>query len=300
MTDQTHIYDIITTCINGLIYMQTIFFLNSLWTLIQDNYSQINTVQIVLYAANAWNKINHFFETYTPTIIKTSAYQINYLYNTIIAEVMGYKIEPFTSQWISISWTSRIQSETSAQYGTKYHDIYHLEFLPFTDIFENIYNIIHIINPIYLTNEVVIFIVNQKERIVRILYHSNVFNQTGFDEKKQVFEFFKTVYNNIEAFFFTKNSKTKSTVRFLAVTYTHPDMDAHTIDLDVKPEYFLEKNEILSYTFISRLLEYQPDKSYVFDDRYVVRIIDGNIKTVELTSNQYILVGLRDYQIITL
>jgi hypothetical protein len=280
--------------------MQTIFFLNSLWTLIQDNYSQINTVQIVLYAANAWNKINHFFETYTPTIIKTSAYQINYLYNTIIAEVMGYKIEPFTSQWISISWTSRIQSETSAQYGTKYNDIYHLQFLPFTDIFENIYNIIHIINPIYLTNEVVIFIVNQKERIVRILYHSNVFNKTGFDEKKQVFEFFKTVYNNIEAFFFTKNSKTKSTVQFLAVTYTHPDMDAHTIDLDVKPEYFLEKNEILSYTFISRLLEYQPDKSYVFDDRYVVRIIDGNIKTVELTSNQYVLVGLRDYQIITL
>jgi hypothetical protein len=300
MSINTNIQDIITTCINAIIYIESIFLLDQLWTFVQDNSSQINPVQIVLYAANAWNKISDFFATYTPNIVKTCAYQINHLYNTIIAEVMGYKIEPFTSQWISISWTSRIQSETSAQYGTKYHDIYHFLLLPFTDIFENMYDIIHIINPIYLTNEVVIFIVNQKERIVRILYHSHVSNKPGFDEKKQVFEFFKTVYNNIEAFFFTKNSKTKSTVRFLAVTYTHPDMDAHTIDLDVKPEYFLEKNEILSYTFISRLLEYQPDKSYVFDDRYVVRVIDGNIKTVELTSNQYVLVGIRDYQIITL
>lgn len=299
MTINADIQNIITTCINAMIYMQTIFLLDRLWNFVQDTSYQINTVQMVLYVANAWNTINDFVATYTPNMIKTCVCQTGYLCNAMIAEVMGYKIEPFASDWISISWTSRIQYETSAQYGTNYRDIYHFP-LPFTKIFENIYHLIHIINPIYLTNEVVIFIVNQKERIVRILYHSRASNKTEFDEKKQVFEFFKTVYNNIEAFFFIKNSKSKSTVRFLAVTYTHPDMGEHTIDLDVKSLYFVEKNEILSYTFISRLLEYQPDKSYVFDDRYVIRIIDGNIQTFELTSNQYVVLGGRDYQIITL
>jgi hypothetical protein len=77
-------------------------------------------------------------------------------------------------------------------------------------------------------------------------------------------------------------------------------MDQKTIDLTVGPEYFIEGNEILSYTFISRLLEYQSDKKHVFDTNYVVQVMDHDIQTFELKSNQYVKLGMDDYQIITL
>ena len=300
-TTSTHIHmcDIITTCLNGIIYIQTLFLANELLSFLHHQYSQIDTLQIVMYTSNAWNQLYEFFDTYTPGIIKTATYQAVYLCNTASARFIGYQIEPYESQWISLSWTSFIVTDTSAQYGTIYQDIYH--FRPsLTNIVKNIEGIIHIVNPISLTNEVVIFIVNNGKRIVRILYQPRMFKRTMIEEKKQIFQFFKTIYDNIEMVFFAKHHINPSRVRFLAVSYTHPNMGTHIIDLEVNPDYFIEKNEILSYTFISRLLEYQSDKSYVFDDRYRVKIIDGNIQTVELTSNQYVVLGVRDYQIITL
>lgn len=86
----------------------------------------------------------------------------------------------------------------------------------------------------------------------------------------------------------------KSRKHFLSIEYTHPDM-AKRIVIELDPAIYLVGNEILSSGFILRCLQYQPEK-YVFDDRYVLSIMDSKIKMVTLTAGEYILIGRTEYE----
>jgi len=58
-------------------------------------------------------------------------------------------------------------------------------------------------------------------------------------------------------------------------------------------------NEILGDIHILRLLEYEYIKSeYIFDDRYVVNVIDSNICVFKVCSGQFIRMEENDYQLI--
>ena len=86
----------------------------------------------------------------------------------------------------------------------------------------------------------------------------------------------------------------KSRKHFLSIEYTHPDMkELLVIELD--PAVYLVGNEILSSRFILRCLQYQSDE-YVFDDRYVLDIMDSKIRMFTLTVGEYILIGNTEYE----
>jgi hypothetical protein len=77
-----------------------------------------------------------------------------------------------------------------------------------------------------------------------------------------------------------------SKISFLVVQYTHPELK-EPIDINVPSSYFIVENELYSAAFVLRCLQYQP-KYYIFDDRYVLQIIDNEINTIELKSDEYI------------
>jgi len=86
---------------------------------------------------------------------------------------------------------------------------------------------------------------------------------------------------------------------FLSIKYTHPTMDDDAIYIDLDKQYYYCKNEILSPLFIKRCLEHQAS-NYYFDMNYKLEIIDNNVETVILTSNQYILLEESKYTLMNI
>lgn len=89
-----------------------------------------------------------------------------------------------------------------------------------------------------------------------------------------------------------------SKICFLAVQYTHPKLK-EPIDITVPSSYFVLGNKLYSSTFVLRSLQYQP-KYYIFDENYTLQIIDNEINTFEIKSNQYIYIEENSYKILTL
>jgi len=92
-------------------------------------------------------------------------------------------------------------------------------------------------------------------------------------------------------------SLTSTPKYFLSVEYSHPCME-NKINIEIDPLLYLDKNELFSYIFVLRCLEYQP-VPYVFDSEYKLHIMDNEIKMFELHSNEYIKLNKSDYTIIT-
>ena len=90
-------------------------------------------------------------------------------------------------------------------------------------------------------------------------------------------------------------SKTRTPTHFLSIEYSHPSL-TDKVPIELSASTYVEGNEILSKQFIRRYLEYQSEP-FVFDDNYKLILMDSRIKILELTSNQYILLGKSGYEI---
>jgi hypothetical protein len=77
-----------------------------------------------------------------------------------------------------------------------------------------------------------------------------------------------------------------SSIRFLSVTYTNKEQ-TYSITLNVYKECLVVGNEILGYTHVLRMLEYQ-NEPFVFKMDYFLDIIDSNINIFHLKSNEYL------------
>jgi hypothetical protein len=87
----------------------------------------------------------------------------------------------------------------------------------------------------------------------------------------------------------------KSTVRFLSVEYTVPQSNKSVV-FKVPAEMYLQGNELFSHAFVRRLLEYQPEP-FEFDFNYRLKIMDNEIKELELNNTQYVILGENDYEV---
>jgi len=90
-------------------------------------------------------------------------------------------------------------------------------------------------------------------------------------------------------------SNARTPTHFLSIEYSHPDL-ADNITIELSASTYVEGNEILSKQFVRRYLEYQSEL-FIFDDNYKLKIMDSKIKILELTSNQYVLIGKSGYEI---
>lgn len=83
--------------------------------------------------------------------------------------------------------------------------------------------------------------------------------------------------------------------KFLSVEYKHPLMKKSVV-LKLSPEIYYENNEILSMGFVKRALEHQME-NYVFDDTYTLQVLDSDIHSFVLKSNQYVVLEAYTYKI---
>lgn len=86
-----------------------------------------------------------------------------------------------------------------------------------------------------------------------------------------------------------------SDVHFLSVNYKHPEM-SESISLPIGKEWCVVGNDILDYTHVLRMLNYQ-SSNYVFNVDYVLEIIDSNIKIFELHSYEFIRIRENCYSV---
>lgn len=99
--------------------------------------------------------------------------------------------------------------------------------------------------------------------------------------------------------FSSKNSNIvldESDVKFLSIEY-HSKHYMRPLVLELKNEDYLVNNEILSATFIKRLLEYQIPY-HKFDKNYEITILDNNLKAVYLKFGEYVKLNKTDYSVI--
>jgi len=83
--------------------------------------------------------------------------------------------------------------------------------------------------------------------------------------------------------------------KFLSIEYTHPNMKKSVV-LTLDENMYHENNEILSASFIMRLLKHQKEP-FVFDENYALKIMDSNINNIVLKSNEYLILGKMEYTI---
>jgi hypothetical protein len=87
-----------------------------------------------------------------------------------------------------------------------------------------------------------------------------------------------------------------SIVSFLTVEYTHPGMD-ESISIDIPKGMYINGNEILNPAFVYRALLYQ-SKDFIFDEDYVVKIMDHDINMFEVKYHEYVRILPETYRVI--
>ena len=85
----------------------------------------------------------------------------------------------------------------------------------------------------------------------------------------------------------------KSSVQFLTIEYTHPEM-SEAIELKLSPGWWREGNELFTPAFVLRMLEYQ-STSFIFDETYKIRLMDMDFNIIELGSDMYIVITVDGY-----
>jgi len=86
----------------------------------------------------------------------------------------------------------------------------------------------------------------------------------------------------------------KSHVEFFVVQYMNR---GKTVQLHIPNQMLYVDNVLFTPTFVLWLLRNEMDEDYVFDENYVLTIMDQNIEEIHLTSEQYLVLGEDDYEV---
>ena len=103
----------------------------------------------------------------------------------------------------------------------------------------------------------------------------------------------KTIYIDNDL----KKEEKNQEMSFLYIEYFHPTKMYKPIQLPFPNEMLQPLNELFTPAFVLRQLQTQTNY-YYFDMNYILTIIDQDLCTFELTSNQYIFIHKYNYEII--
>lgn len=227
------------------------------------------------FAINIVKEYYAFFYT-RYSFFKFAADCTTYGSKYIMANLINQKIEPYNSNWISTAVLS--ERNASRFFGERYKLL---------EIYEFMNNV---------TNELIVEnFSNFSESAITLMQSNGEYIETMITMKlndcyiQRVISEKSTNYNPVVY------PVTASNVKFLTVEYTHPIMQ-NSIFIELDRKYFYEKNDILSPLFVKRYLDYQA-YIYYFDMDYKINILDSNITMLSLFSNQYVTLGVDDYEI---
>jgi hypothetical protein len=223
--------------------------------------------------------------TYNNNIDKNSILNISLEYSLYFIEyvksfIYDYRVEPFNNNWISISYVDQTENDKktlSFIFDETYDELDTIHF--FKDNIVNDY--CDDFNAWYNTAKAILL---KDRKVFDCLISMRIEN--------------KYIYKvcNIEEEAFDELPFELSKVKFLSIEYTHPELDKPIV-IEVDKNAYLIGNEILSCTFVKRALEYSCNIKN-FDTDYVLKIMDNDLKTFELKSNEYIKLEKDSYKII--
>lgn len=206
-------------------------------------------------------------------LVRNIDYTVNYSFNYLHSLCFLYTIEPYRLSWYANCW---IEKTSIDQY------IFHEKIANSKDSNEKKrdYCLIDI------SNENCSYDLLFIGKIMTSINDEPKYYSRRIDGKER-----KT--DNVDITLF---SAIPASIHFLSVTYKHSKMET-SIDLQIENAWFMEGNEILSASFIHRELAHQ-SKSFVFDDNYILEIIDQNINIIEIGYYEYIEIKNDSYKII--
>lgn len=208
-----------------------------------------------------------------------------YMIRFLMAMMIDQRIEPMESNWISTSIL--LKRDTTRFEGEPYtfvekYDKMNMNLISDNESYNNIF-----INGFKDACDCAKSIAYNNNSIVESLITMK------FENQYIHYTFYKENDENDPVTFPLIPCKTK----FLTVEYTHPRM-GYGIFLELDKSVFYANNEILSPLYILRCLKYQ-SKAFVFDMDYKIKILDENIHSFELTSDQHVFLHKASYKIVS-
>jgi hypothetical protein len=208
-----------------------------------------------------------------------------YLFRFFMAMMVDQHIEPMVSNWVSTSIL--LKRDTTRFEGEPYtfvekYDMMNMYIISDNDSYDSFF-----INSFKEACDCAKSIAYNNKSIVESLITMK------FEDKYIHYTFYKENDENDPLTLPLIPCKTK----FLTVEYTHPRM-TYGIFLELDKNVYYANNEILSPLFILRCLKYQ-SKAFVFDLNYKIKILDENIHSFELTSNQHIFLHKASYKVVS-
>ena len=195
---------------------------------------------------------------------------------------MDYRIEPLQDNWISVSHVEKNNTDIFLETGDDYNEKYYF-FKPAGDIGSSL-------NDYYKKG------LDSICDIAKGCSSSTKMETLITAKIDNKYTFFSIFHNsNIEETEYklpTGNGKKQ----FISVEYTHPEMPKGIV-MELNTNLFYEKNHLLTPTFVRRYLEHQ-EEPYIFDTKYVIKIMDTNINTITIKPNQYIQLKRMGYDVI--
>lgn len=223
----------------------------------------------------------HLYNTYP--FVRDCSDRIVYAINFASAKAKGYAIEPYGNNWISISTIEETNKQLLLGDQYVYSDKYHF------------------INPESNTSLAVNDFYKQcmdhtceiaksrcKVNVLETLVTMKVFD-------KYLHAAYFNVDNAVQSDYVLPTVAGRR--QFLSVEYTHPHMKSGIV-IDIPDNMYCNTSCILTPAFIQRYLSHQ-DKLYFFDMNYVLKLMDTNINSFTMKSNQYIKLTDRSYSVIT-
>lgn len=237
--------------------------------------------RLLLLYALATYKIYHYKErvlTKYP-VLRSFFEKVDYGWKYTVAKLQNRYIEPYSKEWVSTclliqkSPTQFVYKETSCI--SIYDD----------DKWEQLFD--QSCDRLFVN---VLQSTNLREGMIVLKNQDSLMYRCFFENKPSL------TSDSMVGYFGLLSRKVD--VKFLSVAYTHPQMSKE-IYLDLDESVYRKNNTILSPLFVRRYLEYQ-NEAFVFDDNYLLKIMDNNIQTIELTSQQYIVLNNYDYTVETI
>ena len=209
---------------------------------------------------------------------ETVVYYLKYLHSSILS----YRIEPLDYEWISTACIYQTPFDKATMSFT-----FNENYEPIINPDENDTTPTNTVNPLEPFN---------------VWFHAA---QHLIKSNKNIDECLLTMKSGDKYIYKICNRDNKcwhelpnelSKVKFLNIEYFHPENEK-SITIEIDRNGYLFGNEILSSTFVKRALEYMND-SKSFDMSYSLKIMDNNLESFVLKSDEYIVLEKNSYKIV--
>jgi hypothetical protein len=275
------VFDLINEILNfiSLLFYSIFKFIYSFVTNI--DYNLVSLEIITKYSKMKQDVVSVYNKNFDKnSFVNTTLEYVCYCIEQLKSIALGYRIEPFNNNWVSISYVDQSEIDKvnlSFTFDETYDEIDSIYFfknnidIDYCSNFEEWYN----------TAKTILL---KDRKVYDCLISMRI-------DDKYIYK-----VCDMESDSYDKLPCELSKVKFLSIEYIHPEVK-NPIVIEIDKNAYLVGNEILSCTFVKRALEYSFNVKN-FNTEYVLNIMDNNLKTFELKSNEFIILEKDSYKII--